>query len=157
MTARLVAALIAVGLFATWVIWHLGRAVGNWRARSHRGGTPGHAALVVEPIDEAMIAGGNRGDPGVGRSRSALVEAWAEGRTCVLCGGPVAESRLHHIALLEPAGMTREWIDIADDRLPLALATCLPVCWNCHLAETFRRMHPELITDREETAVRTHH
>jgi len=56
----------------------------------------------------------------------------------------------HHIALLEPSGITREWVDVAADRLPLALATSLPLCWNCHLAASFRRMHPELVTDREE-------
>jgi hypothetical protein len=24
----------------------------------------------------------------------------------------------------------------------------LPVCWNCHIAQTFRRVHPELVVVR---------
>ena len=75
------------------------------------------------------------------------------------CGGPLVESRLagHHIALLEPSGMTREWVDVAADRLPLALATCLPMRWNCHVAATFRRMRPDLVTDRDDAIVHIKH
>jgi hypothetical protein len=29
------------------------------------------------------------------------------------------------------------------------LATHRPVCWNCAVAEGFRRAHPELVTDRQ--------
>ena len=57
----------------------------------------------------------------------------------------------HHIALYEPGGKSREWVDVATDRLPLALATTLPMCWNCHVAATFRELHPELVTDRDFT------
>jgi hypothetical protein len=28
------------------------------------------------------------------------------------------------------------------------LATHVPVCWDCRVAKTFRREHPELLTDR---------
>ena len=92
-------------------------------------------------------------------SPSAQVRQWARGRQCVTCGGPLVESRLagHHIALLEPSGMTREWVDVAADRLPLALATCLPMCWNCHVAATFRRMRPDLVTDRDDAIVHIKH
>ena len=27
-----------------------------------------------------------------------------------------------------------------------------PVCWNCHIAESFRREHPDLVTDRDNRA-----
>ena len=37
--------------------------------------------------------------------------------------------------------------------MPLALATSLPLCWNCHVAATFRRMHPELVTDRDDSTI----
>ena len=82
---------------------------------------------------------------------AALVRAWADGRQCVSCGSPVRESRFtgHHVALLDPSGLTREWVDIGADRLTLALSTSLPVCWSCHVAATFRRQHPDLVTDRE--------
>jgi len=49
--------------------------------------------------------------------------------------------------------MTREWVDVGADRLALALATSLPLCWNCHVAATFRRTHPELVTDRDDRTV----
>ena len=90
-------------------------------------------------------------------SASALVKAWAKGRTCVSCGGELVEHSFvgHHIALLDPAGMTREWVDVAAERLPLALATSLPLCWNCHQAASFRRLHPELVVDRDNFTVHT--
>ena len=89
---------------------------------------------------------------------ASLVRAWASGQHCVTCGHPVVEGRsaTHHVALLDPSGVTREWIDIGADRLTLALATSLPVCWNCHLSATFRRLHPELVTDRGDWNLRDH-
>jgi hypothetical protein len=136
-------------------------AVGGWwHVRSRReltsaAGEPGQGRnrsrdqeSALSPIDRALASDAN----GSERSAEEMVMAWADGRVCVSCGGELLESRLHHIALLEPNGTTREWVDIAADRLPLALATCLPMCWNCHVAATFRRLHPELVTDREETA-----
>jgi len=88
-------------------------------------------------------------------SASSVVKEWARGRTCAMCRGPVIESWFagHHIALLEPTGMTREWVDVGADRLALALATSLPLCWNCHVAATFRRMHPDLVTDRDDSTI----
>jgi hypothetical protein len=32
--------------------------------------------------------------------------------------------------------------------LPEVFLTYAPVCWDCHIAETLRREHPELIVDR---------
>ena len=90
-------------------------------------------------------------------SASALVKAWAKDRTCTTCGADLVEHTFvgHHIALLEPSGMTREWVDVAGERLPLALATSLPLCWNCHQAASFRRLHPELVVDRDDMTVHT--
>ena len=87
-----------------------------------------------------------------------IVRAWADGQHCVTCGRLVSEGRhaTHHVALLDPSGVTREWVDIGADRLTLALATSLPVCWNCHLSATFRRLHPELVTDRGDWNLRDH-
>ena len=183
METRLVAALVIVGALGAWAVWYLGRVVGIWRRlRGDRIVTcpeSGEPALVRIDLaiavtsdagsEPAALASCSRWPEHAGcdqtcapdaqaawRSPSAMVRAWAKGRTCVSCGSALVESRLagHHIALLEPTGMTREWVDIAGDRLPLALATCLPLCWNCHVAATFRRLHPELVTDREEASVR---
>jgi hypothetical protein len=43
---------------------------------------------------------------------------------------------------------TYEWPEIPPEQIPGVLATHLPVCWNCHIAETFRRMFPERVVDR---------
>jgi hypothetical protein len=81
---------------------------------------------------------------------ASIVRAWAAGQRCVSCSSLVSEppGAETHVALLDPNGVTREWVDIGADRLTLALATSLPVCWNCHVSATFRRLHPELVTDR---------
>lgn len=79
-----------------------------------------------------------------------IVSKWYEGKKCVYCQkvfGP-----LHHLdhapALLGPDFKTTEWKNIRAERLPEIFATNQPVCWNCHVTESFRRLHPELVTDR---------
>ena len=78
------------------------------------------------------------------------VERWRSGRGCVLCRKPLVESPVmgHHFALRSPNGVTTEWPDVPPAALPAALRTRLPVCWNCHIAESFRREFPDLVTDR---------
>jgi hypothetical protein len=71
---------------------------------------------------------------------------------CESAASRIVEARAlgpHHAALRGHDGVTREWIDIRGEDLRDALATQLPVCWDCHVAETFRRVHPELVTDRQ--------
>ena len=78
-----------------------------------------------------------------------IVAKWYEGKNCVFCHKPI---ELHHMdhapALLGPDFKTAEWKDVRPEQLPDVFATHQPVCWNCHIAESFRRMHPELVTDR---------
>lgn len=141
-----VAAVIAAGGWYVWRRREIRRTAARDRGQAQKGSPRDAPALA--PIDLALANQAH----GSGRSAEEMVTAWADGRVCISCGGELLESRLHHIALLDPNGMTREWVGIAADRLPLALATCLPMCWNCHVAATFRRLHPELVTDREEPA-----
>jgi len=79
-----------------------------------------------------------------------LVSQWAEGKRCVYCHKPLREAPVvgHHVALRAPDGVTTEWPDVPPTQLSDALASDLPVCWDCHVIETFRREHPELVTDR---------
>ncbi len=96
-------------------------------------------------------------DPGILPSQVSdgdLIRTWSRGRDCSICGGRLHERRhsSHHLALLEPDGATRTWTDVPRERLTLALATSLPVCWNCHVAESLRRLHPDLVTDRDNDA-----
>jgi len=79
-----------------------------------------------------------------------IVNKWYEGKKCVFCQKPIGS--LHHLdhvpALLGPDFKTSEWKDMAPEDLPKIFSTHQPVCWNCHVAETFRRLRPDLVTDR---------
>lgn len=83
-------------------------------------------------------------------SMSDLIARWTGQRRCALCGGRLVEAGAlgHHVALRSPDGATTEWPDLSLAALPEALLTSKAVCWNCHIAESFRRSHPELVTDR---------
>lgn len=182
METRVAAAWMIVGALLVGGMWFWGRALLVWmRLRGDRVvkcPEDGQSALVHVDVAlaiaddegaapaplESCSRWAERGDcsqpcaqaaQAPASSPAAIVRAWAKGRTCVACGGALVESRFagHHIALLDPSGMTREWVDVAADRLPLALATSLPICWNCHIAETFRRTHPDLVTDRDDSTV----
>jgi hypothetical protein len=80
-----------------------------------------------------------------------IVSRWYEGKSCVFCHKPIGP--LHHLdhapALLGPDFKTTEWKQMHPEELTEVMATHQPVCWNCHVAETFRRAHPELVVDRE--------
>jgi hypothetical protein len=86
-----------------------------------------------------------------------IVAKWYEGKSCVFCRKPIGP--LHHVdhapALLGPSFQTTEWKNVSPEQLPEIFATHQPVCWNCHIAETFRRLHPELVTDRKLEPRRT--
>lgn len=79
-----------------------------------------------------------------------IVSKWYEGKSCVFCHKPIGGLREwdHAPALLGPDFRTREWKEIRPEKLPETFATYQPVCWNCHVTESFRRLHPELVTDR---------
>lgn len=80
-----------------------------------------------------------------------IVSKWYEGKSCVLCHKRIGP--LHHLdhapALLGPDHKTVEWKEFRPEQLPEVFETHRPVCWNCHVAENFRRTHPELVVDRE--------
>jgi hypothetical protein len=79
-----------------------------------------------------------------------MVSKWYEGKKCVFCHKPIPPP--HHVdhapALLGPDFRTTEWKNIAAEKLPEVFSTHQPVCWNCHVSETFRRERAELVTDR---------
>jgi hypothetical protein len=79
-----------------------------------------------------------------------LVTHWYEGHSCAYCGKPItAPTSTHHPpALRGPDGITVEWSELKPERLPDLFRTHQPVCWNCHLAESFIRTHPELVVER---------
>jgi hypothetical protein len=77
---------------------------------------------------------------------------WYRGKRCVLCGWHFPD-RSEHPALLGPDKTLRQWYEFPPERLPEALATHRPVCWNCEVVETLKLEHPELIVGRP---ARTH-
>jgi hypothetical protein len=79
-----------------------------------------------------------------------IVARWYEGRRCAFCQRAFGEIHWHDHkpALLDDGGITRAWTEVAPAALPAFLAAHRPVCWNCHVAETFRREHPDLVVER---------
>jgi len=79
-----------------------------------------------------------------------IVSKWYEEKKCAFCQKPIGA--LHHLdhapALLGPDFKTAEWNQFRPEQLPAVFSKYQPVCWNCHVAETFRRLHPELVVDR---------
>ncbi|HEV2400196.1 MAG TPA: hypothetical protein VGS27_24875 [Candidatus Sulfotelmatobacter sp.] len=85
------------------------------------------------------------------------VSKWYEGKKCAFCHKPIGA--LHHLdhapALLGPDFRTTEWKYIRPEQLPQVFSTHQPVCWNCHVAQSFRRLHPDLVVDRAAEPRRT--
>jgi hypothetical protein len=78
------------------------------------------------------------------------VSDWYMGRTCVYCHKPFLHLHWHdhRPALLGLDRKTVQWSDVAAEHLPEIFNTHLPVCWSCHIAQTFRRENPERVVDR---------
>ncbi len=80
----------------------------------------------------------------------SIASQWFAGKACTLCGSAIPKESLvgHHAALIERDGVTTEWTDVKPEQLPALFSTHRPVCWDCHVAEQFRRSFPELVVDR---------
>jgi hypothetical protein len=78
-----------------------------------------------------------------GSTITAIASGWYAGKRCVYCRNQITDEPFvgHHPALLGSDGTTREWVDVEPENLPDALRTASPVCWDCHIAETFRRQY----------------
>jgi hypothetical protein len=81
---------------------------------------------------------------------ASLIDRWSVERRCVLCEKPLSNASLvgHYVSLRAGDGATTEWPDLAPETLPETLRARQPVCWNCHISETFRRRYPGLVVDR---------
>jgi len=86
--------------------------------------------------------------------RNILVR-WYKDKNCAWCGRPIGEIRLgeHKPAVLTADRQSVEWNQIPAEELPQTLATGLPLCFGCHMANTMVRQHPELVIDRARPAV----
>lgn len=80
----------------------------------------------------------------------SILDRWYHGKDCVFCGKPLGEINWEQRkpALLASDGRSMEWAQVLPENLPAVLAAGRAVCWTCHVTETFRRQHPELVVDR---------
>jgi len=79
-----------------------------------------------------------------------IVGKWYAEKKCAYCGKPFenVDDIFHHKpALMDAQRKSFEWDDIRPETLPQVFSTCLPVCWSCHMIETFRREHPDMVVD----------
>jgi hypothetical protein len=80
-----------------------------------------------------------------------FVAKWFAGKACAYCGKPIEGIDWlggQRPALLDSDRKTVQWDQIRPEELPEVLARYAPVCWNCHITESFRRDHPELVVER---------
>jgi hypothetical protein len=90
----------------------------------------------------------------------SVLEKWYRDKQCAFCEHAFHQIDLtdHKPALLTPEGVTIEWKQVPIAQVTEVMQTHLPVCWNCHIAQEFRRVHPELVVDRSlPPPERTHH
>jgi hypothetical protein len=80
---------------------------------------------------------------------TTIVSNWYANKQCHFCGKAIGEISWHERppALWALDGITHEWKDLAPEDLPTLFATADPVCWACHVVETFRREHPEKVLE----------
>jgi hypothetical protein len=85
-----------------------------------------------------------------------IINRWYQGQVCAYCRKPFGEIHWHDHppALVNREHKTVQWNEIPAENLQDALGTHRPVCWSCHMAETFRREHPELVVDRPSSPLR---
>lgn len=75
-----------------------------------------------------------------------IASQWFQGKQCVYCHKPIEPpSHIDHApALMRIVDRkTVEWKNLPAEELPNAFAECVPVCWSCHMTETFLRKFPE--------------
>jgi hypothetical protein len=72
---------------------------------------------------------------------------WYQGKSCAICDVAFGEIDWHDHkpVLMSPSGELREWSSVRGDELPDVLETHKPVCWNCMIATSFVREHPDQV------------
>lgn len=78
---------------------------------------------------------------------SGVLMRWYRGKTCCYCGKPFEELHWvdHKPALQSPEGELVPWHEVSIENLSMVLQSHLPVCWNCYIAQSFRRNHPDMV------------
>jgi hypothetical protein len=79
---------------------------------------------------------------------TGIVTRWYATHACILCGKHVDGLGGAIVPALRVGDAMRPWSDVPAEELPALLSSAVAVCASCELAESFRRDHPELVTDR---------
>jgi hypothetical protein len=79
-----------------------------------------------------------------------IASHWFEGKNCVRCGKriPPLSHYDHRPAVMGSEKITTQWDEIAAEKLPETFSKVRPVCWSCHMTDTFMREHPDLLVIR---------
>jgi hypothetical protein len=79
-----------------------------------------------------------------------ILADWYQGKSCAFCRREFHAIHWHdhRPGLVGPGGAILGWDGFRPEQVLDVLATHKPVCWDCRVAESFRREHPELVTDR---------
>jgi len=82
-----------------------------------------------------------------------IVSRWYEKQSCALCHKRFGRLRhLDHVpALMDADRKSREWTEFRPEELAGIFSTYRPVCWDCHVTETFRRLNPKLVVYRDRS------
>jgi len=75
---------------------------------------------------------------------------WYQSKSCLYCGKTFEQIQLldHKPALQSPEGKLVEWSEVAIKDLQVVLKDYKPVCWDCYIAQSFIRDHPEAVVYR---------
>lgn len=79
-----------------------------------------------------------------------MLARWYADKSCVFCRTPIGQVDWmgQKPGVMGPDRITVPWDAVPAEQLAEVLASYQPVCWNCHVAESFRRQHPNLVVDR---------
>ncbi len=79
-----------------------------------------------------------------------VITKWYEDRKCAICGKAVGtiDWLQHKPGLVGPDRKTALWSEFRAEMIPELMTTHQPVCWDCHIAATFRSQFPDLVLDR---------
>ena len=81
---------------------------------------------------------------------SGVLMRWYRDKHCSYCGKAFSALHWadHRPALLSPKGKLVGWSEVNLDELERVMETHTPVCWDCYIAQDFRREHPDLVVFR---------
>jgi len=86
--------------------------------------------------------------------RSVLMR-WYEAKACIYCGKHFEQIHLleHKPALQSLDGQLLDWGKLRATDFQTEMNNYKPVCWDCYIAQSFVRDHPELVVYRPSKGV----